>query len=105
MGYPLQLKFYSNDNYIGYAKIQWNDNFLDLIGLSITVDNVQPAKLEDQFKIYSGVDKIIGTVDIFMRLSTFGEKIETLYYMEDIETSSNYMFMNPNSSKIFKCSK
>jgi hypothetical protein len=106
---PLVIKVTMRNSSLGSCTIAWPKNFLDLIKKAPETFGVSgPVSIQDKFILVEpNTSKIMGDIMATVRLSSFGNSIQTSFQLIDQVKAANKKFLvkGARGETTFECQK
>lgn len=104
---PFEIKVYVKKKIIGSAPIYWTKDFFTIIKkASDTYGIIGPVTMQDQFLIKElGTDRIMGDIKASVKLSSFGNNIQTSYQLLSTDTNKKFLIRGARGQTTFECQK
>lgn len=102
-GKRLEMSLRINQKTVGTAMVPWLDTFPEMVKLFETIGVVKAVDYSDVEELRNIHGKVIGKMDVFVRLSCFGESVETQYQKKVEGNHMEYILKNPYDKHTFKC--
>lgn len=83
--------------------VPWPNNFPELVQLFENIGVVKPAEYRDVEQLSSIRGETICQIDLSVRLSCFGDSVETQYQAKVVGNQNEYILKNPYDKHTFKC--
>ncbi|XP_060536280.1 uncharacterized protein LOC132708157 [Cylas formicarius] len=102
---PLEIGLYDGVKLCGSVTVPWKLEFSEMIKFFETIGMVKSCVIHELFPFTSDYDTKVADIDIFLKMSCFGENVQTLFQVRHFGKNQELIFRQGNKSETFKCER
>ncbi|CAG9766037.1 unnamed protein product [Ceutorhynchus assimilis] len=102
---PFIIQLHEGTRTLGLATVPWKKEFAEMVKYFETLGIVKSTTVEDTFELHNEKNEITAKIEIFLRMSCFGQNVQTVFQIRKAGTKFEYLFRQRNASKTFTVEK